>query len=194
VSHRRVEPGVDPLADGDAPSLEALSEDILPALVARLRASRLGELEVRADGWRVRLRRAPAAPGPLRAAVTVASGDPGEVAAVDLADARHSLVRSPAVGYVSLGADLVVGRSVQAGDTLGSVDVLGVRQDVAAPGDGVISRVLVEDDQAVEYGQVLAHVDPLGPDAGPGEVEPAADAAAGTEPATALRDPAGATD
>ena len=40
-----------------AVDLDALTDEILPALVARLRASRLAELEVRDSGWRVRLRR-----------------------------------------------------------------------------------------------------------------------------------------
>ena len=37
--------------------LDALTDEVLPALIARLRASRLAELEVRDSGWRVRLRR-----------------------------------------------------------------------------------------------------------------------------------------
>ena len=39
-------------------SIEALTADVLPALIARLSASDLGELEVRTPAWRVRLRRA----------------------------------------------------------------------------------------------------------------------------------------
>ena len=44
-----------PAVDG----FEGLTDEVLPALIARLRASRLGELEVRTDDWHVRLRRDP---------------------------------------------------------------------------------------------------------------------------------------
>jgi pyruvate/2-oxoglutarate dehydrogenase complex dihydrolipoamide acyltransferase (E2) component len=54
---------------------------------------------------------------------------------------------------------VAVGRIVRSGDTLGYVDVLGVRQDVVAPVDGVLMRLLAEPGQAVEYGQGLAFVE-----------------------------------
>jgi acetyl-CoA carboxylase biotin carboxyl carrier protein len=65
------------------------------------------------------------------------------------------------VGYFSPAPELAVGVSVQAGDLLGLVDVLGIEQEVVAPDDGVIARVLAEDGQAVEYGQALAEIDPM---------------------------------
>ena len=46
-------------------------------------------------------------------------------------------------------------RRVRAGDRLGSVDVLGVPQEVVAPVDGVVGASLVEAGDAVEYGQEL---------------------------------------
>ena len=41
----------------DHRAVEQLATDLLPALIARLSTSGLGELEVREDAWRVRLRR-----------------------------------------------------------------------------------------------------------------------------------------
>jgi acetyl-CoA carboxylase biotin carboxyl carrier protein len=40
-----------------AATIDRLADDLLPALIARLDASDLGELEVRTDAWRVRLRK-----------------------------------------------------------------------------------------------------------------------------------------
>ena len=138
--------------------LESLAEEVLPALIARLRASRLGELEVRTEGWRVRLRRDPtAARGRDRSSAASVPDGPG-------LDVEAGAARSPAVGYFTPAADLVVGQAVGAGDSLGSVDVLGIVQDVTAPVDGIISAVLAERGQAVEYGQTLAQVDPLDAD------------------------------
>ncbi len=91
--------------------------------------------------------------------------------------------RSPAVGYFSPARGLVVGQGVTAGDTLGSVDVLGIAQEVTAPVGGIVSAVLAEAGQAVEYGQVLVEIDPLADDLG----GPEGDAADGlaTAPGTA---------
>ncbi len=135
--------------------LEALTEDVLPALIARLRASHLGELEVRTGEWRIRLRRDPKATA--RAAARTATAPGGEAQP----ELSVSVARSAAVGYFTPAPDLMVGRSVQAGDALGVIDVLGIDQEVVAPEDGIISSVLAEDGQAVEYGQALAEIDPL---------------------------------
>jgi pyruvate/2-oxoglutarate dehydrogenase complex dihydrolipoamide acyltransferase (E2) component len=54
-----------------------------------------------------------------------------------------------------------VGHSVQAGDPLGDVDVLGIPVEVTAPVSGIVSGVLVEAGQAVEYGQALAEIEAL---------------------------------
>ena len=142
-------------ADGPEHGLEALADEVLPALIARLRASRLGELEVRTDEWRIRLRRDLSA----RPRGSVPSGTaPEESASASL---PGSVARSSAVGYFMPAPDLVVGRSVQAGDLLGSIDVLGIAQEVTAPEEGIVAAVLAEEGQAVEYGQVLAEIDPL---------------------------------
>lgn len=151
-----------PVGPGDRTpdGMEALTTEILPALIARLRASRLGELEVRSDGWRVRLRRDPAARSrPTRVGATEADGESS-------AEAPGSVARAPAVGYFIPASGLVVGATVQAGDALGTVDVLGIAQEVTAPADGIVARVLAEEGQAVEYGQALAEVDPLEDDFG----------------------------
>ena len=146
-----------PASDAHEPvgGLEGLTEEVLPALIARLRASRLGELEVRTSDWRVRLRRDTDAG--VRASAEAASSTE---ATLD-EPANGSVARSTAVGYFTPAHELAVGGSVQAGDLLGTVDVLGIGQEVTAPTDGIIARVLAEDGQAVEYGQVLAEIDPL---------------------------------
>lgn len=155
-----------------AVDLDALTDEILPALIARLRASRLAEIEVRDSGWRVRLRR------DLRTARRPSRGHSGDTHGPESDDQEASQTRSPAVGYFSPAPGLVVGHAVTAGDTLGSVDVLGIAQEVTAPVGGIISAVLAEIGQAVEYGQVLAEIDPLGGEPGNGDDGAAVDGAA----------------
>jgi biotin carboxyl carrier protein len=161
VSDDRVGPDQDGAGATPGDSLEALTHEILPALVARLRASRLGELEVRTDGWRVRLRRDTS--NTTTRTTSAPHADDGEAMPSEPAG---SVARSPAVGYFDPLPDLVVGASVQAGDLLGTVDVLGIVQEVTAPTDGIISAVLADGGQAVEYGQALAEIDVLEMDLG----------------------------
>jgi biotin carboxyl carrier protein len=66
---------------------------------------------------------------------------------------------SPAVGVFQPRKDLVTGMRVRAGDRLGTVDVLGVREDVVAPVDGMIGSSLAEAGEAVEYGQELIRIE-----------------------------------
>jgi biotin carboxyl carrier protein len=74
---------IDDAADGghaaDHAAIDRLASELLPALIAKLGATGLGELEVRQDGWRVRLRR-PAdgvARGERRPAGGAARSQPG---------------------------------------------------------------------------------------------------------------------
>jgi hypothetical protein len=153
--------GRDPegVAGGNSADLVVLTEEILPALIARLRASRLGELEIRSDTWRVRLRRDQRA---LRRHSRSAGGD--GAGPDDEGGAWPAAACAPAVGYFSPRGGLVVGQAVLAGDVLGSVDVLGVDQELMAPIGGIVSAVLAERGQAVEYGQPLVEIDPLADD------------------------------
>lgn len=156
-----------------------LTGDVIPALIARLGASSLGELEVRQDGWRVRIRRngvlpVPAPEGRSRRGQRAVEPRERDHPAADAAsmrpvgpgrdrarEAAGRTVSSPAVGYYAPVPELATGRRVEAGDVLGHVDVLGVRQDVVAPASGIVARLLAQPGEAVEYGQELVHVEPL---------------------------------
>ena len=108
-----------------------------------------------ASGGDFRLRR------DLRAPRRSGRGVHAEGSGADLVEEEVGAAASPAVGYFTPATALAVGQAVAAGDTLGSVDVLGIAQDVTAPMGGIVSAVLAEVGQAVEYGQVLVEIDPL---------------------------------
>lgn len=157
--------------------LAQLAEDVLPTLIARLDRSRLGELEVRHDGWRIRLRRA--APASTDAADPAPAGGrsradrrpdrPADRSADGKSDGRPQQLRpadrgvvevtSPAVGYYLPREGLAIGGSLRAGDALGHIDVLGVRVEAVIPEDGLIAALEAQSGEAVEYGQVLARVE-----------------------------------
>jgi len=158
----------------DHAAIDRLTEDLLPALIAKLGATGLGELEVREGGWRVRLRRPAGTPGPKpgRRPADRSTGERPERSAdrgsdrtarslhrpLEAKTARtdsRAVATSPAVGIYRPRADLSVGARVRAGDRVGAVDILGVAQEVVAPVDGILGSSLVESGDAVEYGQEI---------------------------------------
>ena len=180
----------------DHAAIGRLTDELLPALIAKLGATGLGELEVREGGWRVRLRRpvegaAPASqardrrPGDRERAARSGAGPAGSHQPIGLTpvgpgrDGRDGAARdgagrdgregrdgaarddgrivatSPAVGVFQPRPEARAGTKVRAGDRLGSVDMLGIPQEVVAPSDGVVGASLVEPGDAVEYGQDL---------------------------------------
>jgi biotin carboxyl carrier protein len=187
----------------DHAEIGRLAENLLPALIAKLGTTRLGELEVREGSWRVRLRRPAAADGlnfgrratdrPSRAQpgheghghprgapealartrlTGVGPGDPSGPSGsngtgssrADRGGAHHAerdrhVAYSPAVGVFHSGSRAAAGTRVREGESLGTVDVLGVPQEVLAPGDGIVATTLVESGTAVEYGQELVRVE-----------------------------------
>ena len=151
----------------DHEGLSRLSESLVPALVQKLNASALGELEVREGEWRIRLRRhhatvprrerariggtaAPRQAAPAAAAVPMPSVDGG-------GDPDRAVAISPAVGVFRAVA--TVGAQVRSGDRIAVVDLLGIAQDVVAPADGTLIEVFAETGEAVEYGEELALIE-----------------------------------
>jgi acetyl-CoA carboxylase biotin carboxyl carrier protein len=193
---------------GDHAAIDRLTDELLPALVAKLGASGLGELEVREGSWRVRLRMPAdgrAAIGrrslPGRGGPRLPEGPRGEHGHPDTPTAGHRgagpgrpleatagvgptrvVATAPAVGYFRPQANLPAGTRVRAGDRIGGVDVLGIGQDIVAPADGLIGATLVDAGEPVEYGQAIIVLDQLAPHRP--QAEPAA-AAADAAPARA---------
>lgn len=163
----------------DHEAISRLADDLLPALIARLTASGLGEIEVREGDWKARLRKPWAADdrkagrgldghahtySTSRGSHTHASTEERERRSIESEEAEAAanlpiVATSPAVGVFQPRKDLTAGLKVRAGDRIGAVDVLGVREDVVAPIDGVIGASLVESGEAVEYGQELIRIE-----------------------------------
>lgn len=180
----------------DHAAIDRLSEELLPALVAKLGASGLGEIEIREGSWKVRLRRpSDALDGALQRRVTdrpsrpqpghaghghppgaieghrPVAGRDGSGPVTAVGPGRHgsagepssnpnrAVATSPAVGIFQPRPEMRPGTRVRAGDRLGFVDVLGVRQEVVSPVDGRVGATVVEGGEAVEYGQELVRLE-----------------------------------
>lgn len=153
------------------------------ALAELLRENDLTELEVKRDygedsALNVRVTRtppaiiqAPAQPAPALAAhAAPAPAVPATVADVAPAagtdPANHpGAVPSPMVGTVYLqpepGSDpfVRVGSQVSKGQTILIVEAMKTMNQIAAPHDGTVTRILVEDGSPVEYGAPLVIIE-----------------------------------
>ncbi len=160
----------------DHAALARLADTLVPALVSKLGPGSLGEIEIREDGWAVRVRRfAPGAgrrasdrpadrarhaglpghtgPHAPHAPAAAAAAEPAPVSDGPV----HTAAVAPVVGIFRPG--LAVGARVRAGDRVAVVDLLGIPQDVVAPVDGTLVEVLAQTGDGVEYGQELAVIE-----------------------------------
>ena len=121
-----------------------------------LAQSQLTSLELEGVEWCITLERSaestrPAAPPPNPAVVERA-------ALVDTARSvrGEAVVEAAVVGvFHETAPQVTLGQAVRAGDLLGTIDALTIRNDVRADSDGEVVGVHVEDGQPVEYGQPL---------------------------------------
>jgi biotin carboxyl carrier protein len=74
-------------------------------------------------------------------------------------DEGRVVATSPAVGVYQPRPEARAGTRVHAGDRLGTVDMLGIPQEVVAPADGLVGASLVDPGDAVEYGQELVVIE-----------------------------------
>lgn len=126
----------------------------LKKLCALMREEDLVEVTVEEGGRRITLRRAPGPRVPLSA-----PPKPEEKPEI--------LVRSPVVGTFWIRPApgeppfVKVGDPVQAGQTLCIVEAMKVMNEVQAETAGVVEEILVEEGEAVEYGQPLFRLRPI---------------------------------
>jgi len=168
--------------EADHAGLARLAETLVPALVQKLSSSGLGELEVREGSWRIRLRRpsgaaavtgtgrrtdrprlAGHAPEPGSRATREAARDPGSSLASSAEERHRAVAVSPTVGIFRPSAS--VGVRLEAGDRVGTVDLLGIPQDVTAPVNGTLVEIMAAAGDAVEYGEPVAVVEGDPPEA-----------------------------
>lgn len=92
-----------------------------------------------------------------------------EVSGVELAEESEEMagevVESPMVGVVYLqpGPDkdpyVKVGQRVEQGDTICIVEAMKLMNEIQAHKSGVVTEILVEDEEVVEFGQPLIRID-----------------------------------
>ena len=132
----------------------------------------LAELAYETEKVSIKLSRVTAAAMPVQAApmqvaapATPAPGGAGPQSAGDDLAGHPGAVTSPMVGTVYVAAEpdaapfISVGSQVKSGDTLLIVEAMKVMNPITAPKSGKVTRIVVQNNQPVEFGEVLVIIE-----------------------------------
>ena len=148
----------------------------LKTLIDLVSDSNVSELEITEAEGKVRIVKGPvgamvAAPiaAPVVAAALIAGAPtvaaPAVLSEAEQAAAAGHVVKSPMVGtyYASSSPEakpfVQVGTVVKEGETICIIEAMKILNEIEADKSGTITRILVDNGQAVEYGQPLFHID-----------------------------------
>jgi acetyl-CoA carboxylase biotin carboxyl carrier protein len=167
------------VADEVSPTPGPFDVERIKALLGLMRKHDLTEIDLHDGTMRIRLRRgrggsedgaaaAPFAPG--HAAVTHVPAAASRGAGPEAPAAGKALVeiKSPTPGtfYAAPSPDaeayVRVGSRVTPSTVVCQIEAMKIFNEIQAECSGAIAEILVENQQAVEYGQVLFRVDPAG--------------------------------
>ena len=142
----------------------------LKTLIDLVSESNISELEITEAEGKVRIVKGggavampvmqTAVAAPVAVAAPAAAASPAETPVVAAAPAGHT-VKSPMVGTFyrssSPGAKafVEVGDTIKQGDTICIVEAMKILNEIEADKTGTVTQILVDNGQAVEYGQPL---------------------------------------
>lgn len=135
-------------------------------LLAQFDASTLREFSYKNNGEELSLSKnqtSSVAAAPVAPTVEVVAPAP-QAPAAPASAAEGEVVESPLVGvaYLSSAPDkpafISVGDTVKKGQTLLIVEAMKVMNEVPAPKDGVITEILVTNEEVVDYGKGLVRI------------------------------------
>lgn len=152
----------------DAKELKALSIDLMDAI----RQRNLSAFSLKCEDFQIRIeaQQAPvavAAPAVAVAAPAAAAAPQAQPAAASPVEESFSgtPVEAPLVGiFYSAPAPeeppfIEVGQQVKKGDTLFIIEAMKTMNEITAPCDGTVSRILAQNGDMVEYKQVLVVIE-----------------------------------
>ncbi len=155
----------------DKPSEGPMNIDVsmVRELAEMLGETGLSDIEVEDGPRRIRVSRtlqaaAAAAPAAALAAAVPAAGG-AAAPQTDSADDSVNAIRSPMVGTCYLASEpgskpfISEGQAVAAGDTLVIVEAMKVMNPISAPSAGTVKKILVSNNQPVEFDQPLVIIE-----------------------------------
>lgn len=153
----------------DAKELKSLSIELMDAV----RQRNLSAFSLKCEDFQIRIE-AQTAPAPVVAAAPVAAAAPAAAAQPQPAASAASPVEetypgtpveAPLVGifYSAPSPEeppfIEVGQEVKKGDTLFIIEAMKTMNEITAPCDGTVSRILAQNGDMVEYKQVLVVIE-----------------------------------
>jgi acetyl-CoA carboxylase biotin carboxyl carrier protein len=160
------------VADEASPNFNPFDVQTIRHLVALMSRHDLSEIFLQEGDLRIRLRRGSGGNGPLVTAVPptmsvpipAPASPPAVPEAAKPSKGLHE-IKSPVVGTFYSQAKpgeepyVRVGTRVMPTSVVGLIEAMKIYNEITAECSGVITEVLVENQQAVEFGQVLFRVD-----------------------------------
>jgi acetyl-CoA carboxylase biotin carboxyl carrier protein len=156
--------------DTTEPTIAAANGDsaLIRELALLLDETNLTEIEIERSGLRVRVARnvsiAASVPPSYAPATTVMAAASIETASIDIA--KHpGMVSSPMVGTVYWAPEpgakpfIEVGSRVSVGETLFIIEAMKTMNQIPSPRAGIVTQILVEDGQPVEFGEPLVVIE-----------------------------------
>ncbi|MFN4310590.1 MAG: acetyl-CoA carboxylase biotin carboxyl carrier protein [Ferrovibrio sp.] len=148
------------------PAASRIDQQMIRDLADLLNETGLTEIEWSEGALKVRVTKGgtvmAAAPAQVYAPAPAAAGGAAAPAAAGSDDANHpGAVKSPMVGTVYVASEpgaapfVKVGDTVNAGQTVLIVEAMKTMNPITAPKGGRVARILIENQQPVEFGQVL---------------------------------------
>ena len=157
------------IRDGIKMSKTGIDQQLIRDLAGILEETNLTEIEVEQDDLRIRVSRAaPAAVhayAPAPAVAAPAAVPAAQAAPAPAVDRSRNAVPSPMVG-TAYGAPapgakpfIEVGQTVREGQTLLIIEAMKTMNQIPSPRAGVVTEILFEDSQPVEYGEPLVVIE-----------------------------------
>ena len=144
----------------DAPDKDNPEHRLIRDLAALLNETGLSEIEIEKSGLKVRVARTLTVQGTAMAHAPMAAEGAPAAAVAD--PAKHpGAVKSPMVGTGYRAPEpgapnfVEVGTRVNAGDPLLIIEAMKTMNQIPAPKSGIVTLILVENGQPVEYGEPL---------------------------------------
>ena len=133
-------------------------------LIEIIQASDIAEIEIKEGEESIRINRYTAvtpityANAPTTSVITLGESAPAPAAKPEI---KGHIVKSPMVGTFYRSASpgsksfVQIGQTVQAGDTLCIIEAMKILNQIESDQSGVVTQILVENAEPVEYGQPL---------------------------------------
>ena len=153
-------------ADKSAANLKSDDSALIRELALLLDETSLTEIEIERAGLRVRVARNITVSAAMSAGFQPAPAAAAAVPAAGADLAKHpGVVPSPMVGTAYWSPEpgakpfIEVGSKVSAGQTLLIIEAMKTMNQIPAPRSGIVTQILVEDGQPVEFGETLVIIE-----------------------------------